>query len=177
MRKRKIYSKLIKQTSTYAFIDSQNLNLGIRSQGWVLNFAKFRIYLSDKYKVKKAFLFIGFIPKYKKLYSFLEKSGYNLVYKPIVESNKNSIPVKGNVDAELVLHTMIEFSHYDRAIIITGDGDFHCLIEYLLKKRKLARLIIPNQKKYSKLFLKFKKHMDYMNNLNEKLALKKGVLP
>ena len=165
-----------KRQKVYAFIDSQNLNLGVRSQRWTLDFARFRVYLKDKYKVNKAFLFIGFIPKYKKLYSFLEKSGYTLVYKPIVESNKNSIPVKGNVDAELVLHTMIEFSHYDRAIIITGDGDFHCLIEYLLKKKKLARLIIPNQKKYSKLFLKFKKHMDYMNNLNEKLALKKGVL-
>lgn len=165
---------LKKKEKIYTFIDSQNLNLGVRSQGWTLDFAKFRIYLADKYKVVKAFLFIGFIPKYKKLYSFLEKSGYKLVYKPIVESSKDSKPVKGNVDAELVLHSMIEFSHYDKAIIITGDGDFYCLVDYLLKKKKLARLIIPNQKKYSKLFLEFKKHMDYMNNLREKLVLKKG---
>lgn len=177
MRSKKFKTGLVKKIAIYAFIDSQNLNLGVRSQGWMLDFAKFRIYLADKYKVAKAFLFIGFIPKYKKLYSFLEKSGYKLVYKPIVESNKDSKPVKGNVDAELVLHSMIEFSHYDKAIIITGDGDFYCLIEYLLKKKKLARLIIPNQKKYSKLFLEFKKYMDYMNNLREKLAIKKGVLP
>ena len=177
MRKKKFRGELVKKISIYAFIDSQNLNLGVRSQGWSLDFAKFRIYLSDKYKVAKAFLFIGFIPKYKKLYSFLEKSGYKIIYKPVVESNKSSNLVKGNVDAELVLHSMIELSNYDKAIIITGDGDFYCLIDYLLKQKKLARLIVPNQKKYSKLFLEFKKRMDYMNNLREKLAIKKGVLP
>ena len=32
--------------------------------------------------------------------------------------------VKGNVDAELVLHTMIEYKHFDKAIIVSGDGDF-----------------------------------------------------
>lgn len=30
---------------TYAFIDSQNLNLGVRSLGWKLDFAKFRQYI------------------------------------------------------------------------------------------------------------------------------------
>ena len=42
----------------YAFIDSQNLNLSILEQGWQLNFARFRVYLKDKYKVGKIFLFI-----------------------------------------------------------------------------------------------------------------------
>jgi hypothetical protein len=35
----------------YAFIDSQNLNLGIKDLGWNLDFARFRVYLKDKYKV------------------------------------------------------------------------------------------------------------------------------
>ena len=38
---------------TYAFIDSQNLNLGVRSQGWKLDFERFRVFLKDKYKVEK----------------------------------------------------------------------------------------------------------------------------
>lgn len=164
-----------KQGMVYAFIDSQNVNLGIRSQGWQLDFKRFRVYLKDKYKVEKAFVFLGFIPKNKNLYTFLKKAGFVIIFKPVLESRKQIKP-KGNVDAELVLHTMIEFPNYDKAIIVTGDGDFHCLVEYLLKKRKLARLIIPNQRKYSRLFLKFKKDMDYMNNLRGKLAIKKGVL-
>jgi len=142
------------RVKTYAFIDSQNLNLGVKSQGWKLNFTKFRIFLRDKYKVSKAYLFIGFIPKNKNLYSFLEKSGYKIIYKPVVESNIRSKPVKGNVDAELVLHTMIQFKNYQKAIIVSGDGDFYCLAEYLDKNNKLEKIIVPN-KRYSSLLRKF----------------------
>jgi len=81
----------------YAFIDSQNLNLGIRDQGWKLDFRRFRIYLKDKYKIRKAFLFIGYIEKNQKLYDSLKKSGYQLVFKPTVVSKHE---VKGNVDAK-----------------------------------------------------------------------------
>lgn len=158
----------------YAFIDSQNVNLGIRNQGWQLDFAQFRIYLKDKYNVSKAFLFIGYMPTHKKLYHFLEKAGYTLIYKPVAESKRNAHPIKGNVDAELVIHTMIELPHFDEAVIVSGDGDFYVLVQYLLKQQKLGRLLVPNRKKYSKLFMKFRKKIDFMNNLKEKLALKKG---
>lgn len=147
-----------KQQVIYAFIDSQNLNLGVRSQDWKLDFAKFRIFLKDKYKVSKAFLFIGFIPKHRNLYSFLERAKYKVIYKPVVESDNKSKPVKGNVDAELVLHTMIEFPNYQKAIIVSGDGDFYCLAEYLEKKKKLEKIIVPN-KKYSSLLRKFGKYI------------------
>ncbi|OGM75905.1 hypothetical protein A2382_02135 [Candidatus Woesebacteria bacterium RIFOXYB1_FULL_38_16] len=165
--------KTFRKINNFAFIDSQNLNLGIRSQGWKLDFARFRIYLKDKYKVTKAFLFIGYMPKYKTIYQHLTKSGYILIFKPVLESKNKHTPVKGNVDAELVLHTMIEFPKYDKAIIASGDGDFHCLIEYLLKKKKLFRIIIPNKKKYSALLRKFIKHIDFLSGLKEKLSIKK----
>lgn len=42
-----------KELTNYAFIDGQNLNLGIKSLGWKLDFKKFRIYLEEKYAVKK----------------------------------------------------------------------------------------------------------------------------
>ncbi|PIS39308.1 MAG: hypothetical protein COT33_02600, partial [Candidatus Nealsonbacteria bacterium CG08_land_8_20_14_0_20_38_20] len=100
----------------YAFVDSNNLNLGILSQGWKLDFARFRIYLKDKYQVEKAFLFIGYVPGNQQLYTSLQKSGYIVVFKPILEINKEKkTKIKGNVDAELVLHTMIEYKNYDKA--------------------------------------------------------------
>ena len=154
---------------TYAFIDSQNLNLGICDQGWKLDFARFRVYLKDKYKVTKAFLFLGFIEENQKMYDYLENSGYQIIFKPIVKQNGK---VKGNVDAELVLHTMIQLNNFGTAVLVTGDGDFHCLIEFLDKKRKLKKLIIPNQKRYSSLLLKYKKYMDFMNNRRYKLGVK-----
>jgi len=161
----------------YAFIDSQNLNLGVRSQGWKLDFKKFRIYLADKYKVKKAYLFIGFIPGNQNLYDYLKNCGYKLVFKQSVEIRKGGkLEVKGNVDAELVLHAMIQFKNYNKAIIVSGDGDFRCLVEYLLKKRRLGRLLIPNRKKYSRLLYEFIDNIDFVSNLKVKLReIKRGA--
>src|SRR3972149_1070486 len=122
----------------YAFIDSQNLNLGVRSQGWKLDWRKFRQYLRNKYEVDKAFLFIGFVTFNQQLYTHLQKAGFICIFKPTLEIKKgNKITVKGNVDAELVLHSMIEYPNYDKAIIVSGDGDFYCLVEHLVNKEKL----------------------------------------
>ena len=147
---------------TYAFIDSQNLNLGVKSQGWKLNFARFRIFLKDKYKVEKAFVFIGYVYDNQFLYTELQKSGYICVFKPTMEIKENGeIRIKGNVDAELVLHTMIEYQNYEKAIIVSGDGDFHCLVEYLVQKNKLLKIIVPN-KRHSSLLRKFR---DFIVNI------------
>ena len=160
-----------RELKSYAFIDSQNLNLAIKDCDWELDFTRFYIYLKDKYKVKKAFLFIGYVAGNETLYTFLQKAGYVVVFKPTLEYKKQGeTHTKGNVDAELVLHAMIEYPNYDKAIIVSGDGDFHCLIEYLEKREKLGRIIIPNRKAYSQLLGKFRKRMDYMNNLRSKLG-------
>jgi len=158
----------------YAFIDSQNVNLSIRECGWKLDFSRFYIYLKDKYKVSKAFIFIGYIASNKKLYTFLKKSGYIVVFKPTLKyRKKESSFTKGNIDAELVLHAMIEFPNYDKGIIVSGDGDFYCLIEYLEKQGKLLNIMIPNLKKYSALLRKYKKYFIYLNKLNKKLGRNK----
>ncbi len=97
--------------NNYAFIDSQNLNLSIRDQGWSLDFVKFRKYLADRFGVKEAFLFIGLVPGNQGLYTSLQKAGYILIFKPTLILPDET--VKGNVDAELVLHTMIEYQNYN----------------------------------------------------------------
>ncbi len=153
----------------YAFIDSQNLNLGVKSQGWDLDFRRFRKYLEDKYKVEKAFLFVGYLPGNEALYTYLQKSGYIVIFKPTLEVKKDGkIIIKGNVDAELVLHTMIEYNNYNKAIIVSGDGDFHCLIEYLIKQNKLHKIIVPNIH-YSSLLRKFSKFIVNIKLFKEKV--------
>jgi len=156
--------------NNYAFIDSQNLNLAIRDIGWALDFKRFRRYLVDKYGATKAFIFIGYLPANESLYTSLQEYGYILIFKPTL-----SLPdgrVKGNIDAELVLHAMIEYPNYDKAVIVTGDGDFHCLIEYLKKQDKLERLLIPDRNKYSFLLRKFRRDMAFVNDLRGKLEYK-----
>ena len=80
--------------------------------------------------------------------------------------------VKGNVDAELVLRAMIELNSYNKAIIVSGDGDFHCLIEYLFSIKKLFKLMIPNKSSYSSLLRKFSEHLVFVNLFEKRL--KKG---
>ncbi|MEK9146714.1 MAG: NYN domain-containing protein [Patescibacteria group bacterium] len=158
-----------RQPAVYAFIDSQNLNLGVKSQGWKLDFRKFRIFLEEKYSVKKAFLFIGYIPTNKKLYDYLRRSDYNIIFKPVLKSSKHKkAKVKGNVDAELVLYTLIEFPNYDKAIIVSGDGDFYCLADYLIQKGKLKKIIVPNLK-YSSILRKFSSFIVNVNLFRGKI--------
>jgi uncharacterized LabA/DUF88 family protein len=162
--------KRTKKTNNYAFIDSQNLNLAIREQGWILDFRKFRKYLKDKYCITKAYLFIGYVAENQDMYTQLQKSGYILVFKPTLTLPSGT--PKGNVDAELVLHTMIEYKNFTKALIVTGDGDFHCLVDFLSKNRKLLKLMIPNKYKFSSLYRKMMDKIVFMNNLRRKLAYK-----
>ncbi len=155
------------ERKNYAFIDSQNLNLSIRDQGWKLDFKRFRKYLEDKYGIVRAFLFIGYVATQQSLYTALQEYGYVLIFKPTLTLAEGK--VKGNVDAELVLHAMIEYPNYDQAVVVTGDGDFHCLVEYLKKQSKLLRLLIPNRHKYSALLRAYAPDMAFISDWREKL--------
>ena len=158
------------QARNYAFIDSQNVNLAIRDQGWVLDWSRFRRYLKDKYHVEKAFSFIGYVSGNEGLYQSLQEAGFILIFKPTLEVKKGKERIiKGNVDAELVLHTMIEWGNYDKAVVASGDGDFHCLIEHLLEHQKLLRLLIPNQQKFSSLLRVFGSNISFLSHLRSLL--------
>ena len=115
--------------TNYAFIDSQNVHLGIRDLGWRLDWRKFRTLLRERYRVSTAYLFIGYLAENQDLYQSLQKAGYVLIFKPVLRDAHGK--PKGNVDADLVLQAMIDYSHYERAVIVTSDGDFYCLVRYL----------------------------------------------
>lgn len=156
----------------FAFIDSQNLNLGTQKMGWKMDWKKFREWLKAEYDVEKAFMFIGYMPDYEKLYDQLHSQGYLVVLKPTLEmfneptqegkdkgdEKEDKKAVKGNIDADLVLHVMKEFNNYDKAIIVSGDGDFYTLIEHLEQKQKLKAVLTPNWQ-YSSLLKTFEKYI------------------
>ncbi len=161
------------EDNNYAFIDGQNLNLATRDSGWKLDFKRFRVYLREKYRISKAYYFIGFVPGNSDLYSALQDFGFNLIFKPTFRNKDGK--VKGNVDAELVLQAMIEYPNYEKAVIVTGDGDFYCLVKYLKEKNKLLKVLIPNSKKYSGLLKKSAGNsLAFMNELKKKLEFKES---
>lgn len=167
---------LEKQEKNYAFIDGNNLYLGAKNQGIDLDYRKLRLYLKNKFNVEKALLFVGHDKSRKTLYGMLRRSGFDLIFKPAVfyTGKDGSRCMKGNVDAEMVLYSAaIEFNNYDKAVVITGDGDFACLMDYLLENGKLLQIITPTEN-YSLLLRKFKgrisllkkiaKHVERENN-------------
>jgi uncharacterized LabA/DUF88 family protein len=155
--------------NNYAFIDSQNVYLSIKSLGWQINWQRFRVYLKEHYGVSTAYLFIGFVEGNNSLYSELQQAGFICIFKPVLTYKDGT--VKGNVDGELILHTMIQYANFDKAIIVTGDGDFYCLIQYLLENNKLQTVLVPNKNKYSALLKRFaKKDIAFMNDLEIKIG-------
>jgi len=159
---------MVNKENNFAFIDSQNLYLGVQELGWRLDNNRFRKYLFDKYDVRTAYLFIGYLPENQSLYKSLQQAGYVLIFKSIL-IKKNKEP-KGNVDADLVLQVMIDLNNYDKAVIVSSDGDFQSLVQYLDSKDKLKVVLSPNKQTCSVLLERAaKSKIDYMNNLKKKL--------
>lgn len=163
---------MTKILDNYAFIDSQNLNLGIQKLGWKLDYRKFRIYLAEKYGVKKAYIFIGFVALNQSLYDRLQESGFILKFKPTIPDEDGKI--KGNIDADLVLRAMLELNDFNKAVIVSSDGDFYSLVQYLYESDKLKVVLSPS-KEYCSSLLKqtAKERIWFMDNLRDKLEYKK----
>ena len=157
--------------NNYAFIDSQNVNLGVRSDGWRIDWRKFRSYLEAEYDVTKAYLFLGFIPDYTSLYNSLQDAGFTLVFKTVTYQAGKP---KGNVDAELVLQAMIDYPKYDRALIGTSDGDFACLVRYLVEQKKLLRVLSPSRQGCSALLKRASKGLiAFLEDIRGKVEYRK----
>lgn len=167
----------------YAFIDSQNLNVSVQKFGWKIDWKKFRAHLADKYGVTKAFMFIGYVPEFEDMYKQLHDSGYLIVLKPTFDMTKpkaeertpiaeeDKKPVKGNIDADLVLWAMKELPNYSKAIIVSGDGDFYSLVEYLEGQGKLLKLLTPSGY-YSNLFNRYENYIERLDQSRKELSYK-----
>jgi len=139
--------------TNFAFIDGQNLHITVKEQlNWEIDYKKLYNYLKAKYKVEKAFYFIGYQKINTPLYHHLQKAGFSVIFKEstVLPDGKS----KGNCDAELVLFAMIHFNRYDKAILIAGDGDYATLVKYLRRKNKLLKILVPNKQSYSFLLKK-----------------------
>lgn len=170
-----------KPKNVYAFIDSQNLNLGTQKFGWKMDWRKFRLYLAEKYNVTHAYMFIGYMAENEQLYEQLHDQGYLIALKPTLEVTAPTTDterkdgeadekpvVKGNIDADLVLYAMKELPNYSKAIIVSGDGDFLSLIEYLEEKHKLLHVMTPNWQ-YSSLLKQFEEKIVRIDQLKHEL--------
>jgi len=118
---------------------------------------------------------MGYLRENESMYQNFRDFGYDLVFKEVTKDFYEK--PKGNVDAELVLQSAaIDYGNYDKAVIVTGDGDFKCLLEFLIKRNKYEMLLVPNRLKYSNLLGKsVGSKITFLNRAKEILELKRSV--
>lgn len=160
-----------------------------------MDWHKFREWLRQEYNVTQAYMFIGYMQENEDLYQQMYDHGFLVVLKPTVDINnvkpsdvkpddkqqrktlkhdvtstKDDKPtVKGNIDADLVLYAMKEIPQYHKAVIVSGDGDFFGLIEYLAAKDKLLKVLAPNWQ-YSTLLKNFEPYITDLHLHRARLA-------
>jgi uncharacterized LabA/DUF88 family protein len=155
----------MKKENNLAFIDGANLHMGATSLGIKLDYKKFRVWLSDKFSISTVYIFLGNIPKYSNLYTHLQESGYKIIFKEVVYDGDGK--AKGNCDADLVLKATQGFyeNEYDNAVIVSSDGDYSSLVNFLIEKNKLVGIISPaNEKKCSILLKRTKAKIYYLED-------------
>ena len=145
---------MIQKENNFAYIDGANLHRGIAELRWKLDYARFRVWLSEKYGVKKAYIFIGLIPKYKELYAYLQECGFTLIFKEVVYDGDGK--AKGNCDADLVLEAVKNAyeNKFDKAILVSSDGDYAGLVKFLKERGKLRIVLSPHTKNLCSILLK-----------------------
>ena len=158
-----------------AFIDGQNLHLGTRDAGWSVNHRKLRKYLKDKYNIVEAYYFMGFVSEDQQdLYDNLQKAGFILSFREHSAALKGN--KKGNVDSDIVFGVMkklVEGEKFGKVFIVSGDGDYRKLVDFLIKKDRFGKILFPNAKFASSLYFSLgSEYYDYLDkpDIKSKIA-------
>ena len=169
----------------YAFIDGQNLYYGtakLEEHPWKINLTRFRIYLEKKYNVVNAYYFLGYVQETnQELYEKIQKAGFVLIFR---EHNTAMIgKKKGNVDSDIIFQIMKKMykkEDFDKIILVSGDGDYKLVVDFLIEERRLEKVLFPNRRYASSLYKKIgSAYFDYLDSkdIKDKIGVKeKGSL-
>ena len=137
-----------------AYIDGANLHLGILSANWKLDYKKFRVWLSHKFHVTDAYIFLGNIPKYSNMYNHFLSCGFKIIFKEVVYDSNGK--AKGNCDADLVLKAVQDYyeKKYDKMVLVSSDGDYASLISFVAENSRLVGIVSPSTEKKCSILLK-----------------------
>ena len=162
----------------YAFVDGQNLYLGTtkNDNSWEIDLARFRIYLEKKYKVETAYYFLGWVKeKNEELYEKIQQSGFILVFKQ--HNSAMAGKKKGNVDSDIIFQIMKKLykqETFNKILLVSGDGDYKMLVDFLIEENKFERILFPNKKFASSLYRGLaSKYYDFLEekNIKEKISI------
>jgi len=158
-----------------AFIDGQNLYMGTRSseEPWEIDLSRLKIYLEQKYKACEVYYFLGYaLDSNQDLYESIQKSGMILKFR-----KHNSAMLgkkKGNVDSDIIFTIMKKLykrESFDKVILISGDGDYKMLVDFLIEEVKFEKILFPNKKYASSLYKSLRP--DYYDYLEQESIRRK----
>ena len=164
----------------YAFIDGQNLHLGTAKaeiDPWVIDLARFKVYLKDKYNISRIYYFLGYVQDGNiELYTRLQELGYIVVFKKQVDSMKST--KKGNIDSDLIFRVMEKLieepDEFEKILLVSWDGDFKILVDYLIRKDRFLKILLPNKRFASSLYRDLDiQYRDFILNARPKIEYKK----
>ncbi len=171
------------QKENVAYIDGQNIHMSTLTadKPWRIDLSRFRVYLKQKYKVSKAYYFLGFLQEENQdLYNEIQEAGFILTFR---EHNSAMLgKKKGNVDTDIVFTVMKKIYKkeiIDKIILVSGDGDYKMLVDFLIEEEKFEKILFPNQKKASSLYKKItRKYFDDLSRdgIRNKIGKRKGGL-
>jgi len=163
-----------KEEKNYAFIDGQNLHLGTTKskKSWTVDLVRFRVYLEKKYSVSRAYYFLGFVDESRQdLYDEIQEAGFILKFR---EHNSAMMgKKKGNVDSDIIFSIMKKLYQkevFDKVVLVSGDGDYKALVDFLIEENKFKKILFPNKKFASSLYKKITRvYYDYLENFKNKI--------
>jgi uncharacterized LabA/DUF88 family protein len=167
------------QIKNNAYIDGQNFYIGTAKRAidpWTVDLARFRVYLAQKYHVTKAYYFLGYVQdENQDLYEEIQNAGFILLFKqhnPAMMGKK-----KGNVDSDIVFTVMKKLykkEDFNNIILVSGDGDYKVLVDFLIEEKRFEKILFPNKKFASSLYKELgSQYFDYLENIRVKIEKKK----
>lgn len=146
------------QINNLAYIDGQNLHMGTAKSDpeWHINLARFRVYLAQKYHVVSAYYYLGYVQEgapIEKLYETIQQAGFILVFR--LHNSAMIGKKKGNVDSDIIFSTMKRLymkEEFDKVVLVSGDGDYKMLVDFLIEQDKFEKILFPNRKYRSSLY-------------------------
>ena len=157
------------------FIDGQNLYLGTRSsdKSWEVDLLKFKFYLENKYNAGEIYYFLGYVQnENEELYDEIQKSGLILKFR---EHNSAMLgKKKGNVDSDIIFTVMKKIykkEAFDKVILVSGDGDYKMLVDFLIEENRFEKILFPNKRRASSLYKKIGRgYFAYLEDLKNKIS-------